>query len=159
MPKRLKEMKLHHYVATVLVIVGIVLALGIAFGWFVGTHIDLKNDTVKVQRSTGLEQGAKVSKEFWGTVCGGQVSTTFVPLADGIAGQATAAVDQETGNATQCSVAITTKQKFKPRTLCAIKVHEDGHLAGKGHSSDPNNIMYPKITAKNIPAACFRVKG
>lgn len=46
---------------------------------------------------------------------------------------------------------------------CAAVVHEFGHLSGfyeKGgpdggrHSADPHNIMYPLITAQNIPPTC-----
>jgi len=131
-----------------------VLILGLFAGWWAAKELELKNDQVRVSRSTGLEQGAKVSKQFWGNVCDNQVSTAFAPLDGDIAGQATSAVDQ-TGKHSQCSVIITNKKKFKRKVLCAIKVHEDGHLAGKGHSDDPNNIMYFKITDKNIPAGCF----
>ena len=48
---------------------------------------------------------------------------------------------------------------------CAAVVHEFGHLSGfyeRGgpdggrHSANPRNIMYPVITARNVPATCKR---
>lgn len=132
----------------------LVLGIGLVAGWWVAKELELKNDQVQVKKNGGLERGAKVSKEFWGTVCDNQIVTTFAPLEDGVAGQASSAVDQ-TGKHSQCSVIITTRDTFSAKVLCAIKVHEDGHLAGKGHSSTSTNIMYPKITEKNIPPACY----
>ena len=29
--------------------------------------------------------------------------------------------------------------------VCSIIVHEYGHLAGQGHSTDPHNVMYPYV--------------
>lgn len=40
---------------------------------------------------------------------------------------------------------------FFPRA-CAVLRHEDGHLHGFDHSSDPHSIMYPSITY--IPSQC-----
>lgn len=49
------------------------------------------------------------------------------------------------------------------RVYCAAMIHEYGHLSGfyeKGgpdggtHSRNPSNVMYPSLTARNVPRTC-----
>jgi len=35
-------------------------------------------------------------------------------------------------------------------------VHEWGHLRGKAHVSDPTQLMYPRLNARNIPRGSVR---
>jgi hypothetical protein len=38
---------------------------------------------------------------------------------------------------------------------CAAVFHEFGHLSGLGHSKNPYSVMYPVISRKNVPGACW----
>lgn len=39
--------------------------------------------------------------------------------------------------------------------ICGVMVHEGGHLDGKNHSKNPNDVMYKYVTAKSIYKKCF----
>lgn len=50
-------------------------------------------------------------------------------------------------------------RKLPFRLYCAAMIHEYGHLAGfseggAAHSRNPANVMYPSISARNVPRTC-----
>jgi hypothetical protein len=72
------------------------------------------------------------------------IATAHLEL-EGVIGEAT--------HGEHCRIAVT-------RTLaepwrCAVVIHEDGHLFGFEHSTDPRNIMYAGPTMP-IPGICKR---
>lgn len=42
-----------------------------------------------------------------------------------------------------CTIIVNDSRRMTPGTVCTVVVHEYGHLAGHGHSPDPDNVMHP----------------
>lgn len=55
----------------------------------------------------------------------------------------------------RCAVELDHALVATPRLMCALVVHEWGHLAGREHAADPRDIMHPIVPAfapcQNIP--------
>lgn len=47
-----------------------------------------------------------------------------------------------------------TKRLWTAEQLCAIVIHEIGHLLGHHHSRDSHDVMYPVISIFNRPKVC-----
>jgi hypothetical protein len=97
-----------------------------------------------------------VARTIQGTVCHGDVKVRRGQLAPRQLGQANYTYyggprDWQTYR--NCVITITTKQ-LSPTRLCAVMAHEWGHLRGKAHVSDPTQLMYPRLNARNIPRSC-----
>jgi hypothetical protein len=56
-----------------------------------------------------------------------------------------------------CSINYNSRHSFTRYELCVATVHEYGHLAGRGHSSNPHAIMYFKLAYGWGP--CVRAGG
>jgi hypothetical protein len=56
-----------------------------------------------------------------------------------------------------CSINYNSRRSFTRYELCVATVHEYGHLAGRGHSSNPHSIMYFKLAYGWGP--CVRAAG
>lgn len=138
----------------VVLIFFIIFLFGALVGWWVGKEYELGGDQVVAKGQGDLIQGEAVARQIWGPVCSGEdVDTTFAPLEGNQAGLAQSLISA--GNVRfRCHVTIDNSKAYKKAKLCAIVVHEYGHLDGKDHSNDPNDVMYPTITNKNIPQGC-----
>lgn len=53
-----------------------------------------------------------------------------------------------------CTIAFGLSRQLSFAFYCAAMIHEYGHLHGAVHSLNPRNVMYPTLTARNIPATC-----
>lgn len=105
-----------------------------------------------------LDYAYELANEHWGgppTDCS-SIDFEIVDegaLGEGIEAWATVAPSD---HAIPCVLWVVRKlasPNFFPRA-CAVLRHEDGHLHGLEHSSDPHNIMYPSLTY--IPSQCTR---
>jgi hypothetical protein len=95
-----------------------------------------------------------VANEYWGGPPPNCTSLNreIVPdWEDGRAGQATIAIEP-TPCVLEISTWLATRSPFK--YVCAVMIHEAGHLHGFEHSSDRRNIMYP--SSGRMPAICIR---
>jgi hypothetical protein len=55
-----------------------------------------------------------------------------------------------------CAIHFNPEARKEPvYVICQTMVHEYGHLAGLGHSSDPANVMYPVQTPEAAPLPCL----
>jgi hypothetical protein len=100
-----------------------------------------------------LRADKAIAQSYWGAVCNGQVSIVRAPL-DGKAGQAQYMDPPGNVPNENCVIVINSNRYFDDETLCAIEVHEFGHLKGLNHSKNKRSVMYPRITKKNIPPLC-----
>lgn len=61
-----------------------------------------------------------------------------------------------------CEVRLQAGQKSQlyaqPQLLCSVILHEVGHLTGRGHSSNPNSIMYFRLSADRLDERCRNIK-
>jgi hypothetical protein len=104
-----------------------------------------------------LDYAYELANEHWNGPPTGCSSIDFEivgesSLGEGIEGWAT--IPPTNGEPIPCVLYIVRKlaqPDFFPRA-CAVLRHEDGHLHGFEHSSDPRSIMYPSITY--IPSQC-----
>ena len=97
-----------------------------------------------------------VARTIQGTVCQGDLKLRRGQLAPRQLGQANFTYyggPREWQKYRNCVITITTKQ-LSPTRLCAVMVHEWGHLRGKLHVSDPTQIMNPRVSARNTPRSC-----
>lgn len=127
----------------------ILVALGVALLWVTfNSRVDYSSDGPFA-----------VAEHTWGDVCGPlepKIEYDKLPTP-GQAGEArTQWIDLPGGGRqyTECTIRLDRRRIHGQQQFCAVVVHEYGHLAGHGHSNDPNSVMYPKATKRNIPAAC-----
>lgn len=113
----------------------------------------LTEKKVDTQYDKRLQENVGIAKSYWGAVCNNVVTVVRAPLA-GRAGEAQYSNPPGNGPNESCTVIINSNRYFSDKVLCAIEVHEFGHLKGKGHSKNPRSVMYPRITKKNIPSLC-----
>lgn len=128
-------------------------------GVFVGRQIPearLEKDLAPLNAPRVL-RAERIALEIWGPVCGGDVAVSLADLEDDQAGQASWLVDDD-GGYYRCAIIVAPHgPNGKPwpfRLLCAVVVHEVGHLAGMKHSANPRSVMYPRCSEKNIPPRC-----
>lgn len=102
-----------------------------------------------------------VSESIWGQVCGGKTPNLVTRHFDGdIAGNATWAYTEFPDGSriyTKCEIAIDDRPwDVHSARYCAVIVHEWGHLKleTRQHSSDPDSIMYYRLSRRNIPERC-----
>lgn len=93
-----------------------------------------------------------ISAGYWQSAC--RVRIKWRPFPGLILGMSTVGDCLDDGVGTEHLAYLLTSRKWPVR--CATVVHEEGHLLGLRHSTNPFNIMYPQITWRNIPAACQR---
>jgi hypothetical protein len=48
------------------------------------------------------------------------------------------------GRRTRCVLQLDTGTDWWWNKLCTVIVHEHGHFAGRGESSNPRSVMYPR---------------
>jgi Matrixin len=102
-----------------------------------------------------VERAYSVANHYWGgppTNCT-SLERVIVPdnfLVSPLVAEATVPREPE-----PCFLRIS-RSLAKPRNsgqLCAVMIHEDGHLHGLDHSNNPYNVMYPSIA--HIPKVCW----
>lgn len=99
-----------------------------------------------------VQNSAEFSEQRWEQIagfrpCGGEIIYKWENLSGSAQGQAlfyNRADREEFGLV--CEIRLQEKQKSyfyaRPQSLCSVILHEVGHLTGRGHSSNPNSIMY-----------------
>jgi Matrixin len=98
-----------------------------------------------------------IADEYWhGDPCRGRVQISWAALGSSV--NAIATWSNRTGayadpaHNMRCSVQFNSDQAFDWPALCTVFTHEFGHLSGRQHSADPNDVMYPVYS---VPlAAC-----
>ena len=84
-----------------------------------------------------------IASAFWGTPACGQPSITTEVLPPPIVGLATPS---------ECLITLDRRQ-WAAGEACQIALHEYGHLMGRQHSLDPNDVMYPVLRPPRWPCA------
>ena len=84
-----------------------------------------------------INRSLAIAQTVWHPTCGqltlGYGDRARDGAADGAGGWAWA------GN---CTIRIPNGSHYEFEELCAIVLHEAGHVAGMGHSSNPRSVMY-----------------
>lgn len=120
------------------------------------------DSTIKL-RTVNISASRVAARHVWGKVCQGQrVKLRHVELGRNQSGSVSFNFDPELGEDdprgyTNCVIRINPNIALGPAAICAVIIHEWGHLAGKRHARYPRKIMYPRLTHKNIPNVCRRV--
>jgi hypothetical protein len=88
----------------------------------------------------------QIAKQTWTTdPCAGQVTVTWGALGADVNAQSSWTNPQSAYDAPQlngdCSVTFNPSADFDWAKFCTVMVHEYGHLSGKPHSPDPNDVM------------------
>jgi hypothetical protein len=88
----------------------------------------------------------QIAESTWNTdPCGGQVTVTWGALGADVNAQSSWTNPQSAYDAPQlngdCSVTFNPSADFDWAKFCTVMVHEYGHLSGKPHSPDPNDVM------------------
>jgi hypothetical protein len=102
-----------------------------------------------------VQDSAEFSEQRWGRIagfrpCGGEIIYKWENLPDSALGFALfyRRADREEFGLV-CEVTLQERQRTRlyanPQLLCSVILHEVGHLTGRGHSSNPNSIMYSRI--------------
>lgn len=101
-----------------------------------------------------LSHSVAVAEQTWGLPCGGKVPPiTYKRFPADILGRATLRLVG--GVYVTCKIELDDR-RWSAERRCATIVHEWGHLKREDnwHSSDPDSIMYPQLSSRNVPADC-----
>lgn len=133
---------------------------GFCFSVFVGLALFLivaVEDAPAAPFTPELTYAYELANQHWGgppTAC---TSIDFEIVPNGSLGDAEGeATLPEPGEAPQPCFLYLIRRDAAPNYFeraCAVIRHEDGHLHGLHHSSDPHNIMYP--TVPFVPNQCM----
>lgn len=95
-----------------------------------------------------------VAEAFWERTPTGCSSIAFstTPMP-GRSGEATQPEPGEAPIACNLKVREVGVNGYTPEMVCAVALHEFGHLLGEGHSSDPSSVMYPGPVSP-VPEIC-----
>jgi hypothetical protein len=105
--------------------------------------------------SVPMQTAIGLAKAHWGTnPCGGNVTIVWSQLDPSINAQSAwtnprSAYDNPDLN-TDCTVTFNPVADFDWPKFCTVTVHEYGHLSGKPHVNDSNDVMSPYYT-KPVP--------
>jgi hypothetical protein len=96
--------------------------------------------------SSAEQLAIQIAKQTWGVdPCAGQVTVTWGALGADVNAQSSWTNPQSAYDAPQlngdCSVTFNPSADFDWAKFCTVMVHEYGHLSGKPHSPDPNDVM------------------
>jgi hypothetical protein len=105
--------------------------------------------------SAGMVAAQQIARAHWGVdPCGGQVAITWTQLDADINAVSSWSNPRSSYDDPQlnsdCSIQFNTVAPFDWSMFCTVVVHEYGHLSGKPHSTDPNDVMAP-IYSKPVP--------
>jgi hypothetical protein len=101
--------------------------------------------------SAPMQLAIQLAKAHWGTdPCGGQVTIVWSGLDPDINAQSSwtnprSAYDNADLNS-DCKVTFNPIASFDWPKFCTVTVHEFGHLSGKPHVPDSNDVMSPYYT-------------
>lgn len=90
-----------------------------------------------------LDRSLAVAQAVWSPTCG-QMRVAYENPANAGLPEAAAGWAWEG----DCTIRLPLGASYEFEQLCTIVVHEAGHVAGRGHSSNPRSVMYaePLVT-------------
>jgi Matrixin len=97
---------------------------------------------------------------YWGGTRCTSITFDFEKLGDRRIAEAQWATASDSSNYLDCHVTFNTDPTRIRTTFwhyCAAVVHEYGHLAGHGHSTDRTSVMFPSLSDANVPKTCKRL--
>src|SRR3954470_3132600 len=95
-----------------------------------------------------MQTAQALAKQHWGTdPCGGQVEIVWSGLASDINAQSswtnpTSAYDNPSQNG-DCKITFNPGAEYDWPKFCTVTVHEYGHLAGRPHVNNDDDVMSP----------------
>src|SRR3954454_3885731 len=98
--------------------------------------------------SQQMQTAQALAKQHWATdPCGGQVEIVWSGLASDINAQSswtnpTSAYDNPSQNG-DCKITFNPGAEYDWPKFCTVAIHEYGHLAGKPHVSNDDDVMSP----------------
>lgn len=102
-----------------------------------------------------------IAQAVWGETCDtGTMGLPIVSRKEGLkdySGLFSFSGVNEYGIMTGCLIQVDGDQSWSTHDLCVLLIHEFGHAGGLGHSTDPNNVMYPFVIGYFEP--CERLDG
>jgi hypothetical protein len=94
-----------------------------------------------------VQTALAIAQDFWGIApCRGEVTLAWEDLDPSLDAQAIWANDAggyaDPVRNTGCEVSFNPRGQWDWPKLCTVMVHEMGHLAGRDHVDDPDDVMY-----------------
>lgn len=138
-----------HRTARIIGLVGAVAsaaALAAAGGAHAATSIPDQTYTPALQL---FPRETLIAESFWpGSPCAGREQIAVVPQAmgtDEFSGQDVRVWGMALNSDPFCRVVIDSITPDDRVMLCYVLAHEFGHLAGRNHSTDPDDLMFPAL--------------
>ena len=121
--------------------------------WVLGLLLALVVAAPAEAQKNRTAKAKAIAEKYWETGC---FDYGFHRLSMDRAGYAYYYFDQATRK--RCHVYLDPDETKGMRwpLYCGLIVHEYGHLADQDHSADPDSIMYPWISKRNVPLLCRR---
>jgi hypothetical protein len=100
------------------------------------------------QGRPAFERAEAIARAAWGSMpCDGDVTVRWAPLDRDTNAVSTWAEFGDGGEAFDCRVTFNERDQWSFARFCTILTHEYGHLHGRGHSDDPDSVMYARYVS------------